>query len=250
MKLILSAVLSLTLACMIVAACDPSQLYDAELSLLFDDAVTFDLVPKRMEQPLNTARFGNDKNTEALNFFKTRFGIDFTNPSITPTNFKLTSGSFEGYNVYGATTSNARFFGAPLVRVFVDVITVTALDSSATDPVTQQIIPKDAIAQFAYYSFFYKNNGTQFTAPIKATSQRFIDGWRDSYGNLDYSRTITFDLFSPEWGVGSSTGAAFAPMHDKTLGKSQVSMREFMRFPPNLFQYSNTGKVTTCQSWL
>jgi len=249
MKLILSTLILLCLTVTILGTCNTSALFDAELSLVFDDAVTFDLVPKRMEKPLNTQRFNTSKRNEALNFFKQRFNIDFTKTT-PPAGFKLSSGSFEGYNVFGAVTKKSRFFGSPLIRVYVDVMTVTALDSNHTDPVTQKTIPKDAIAQFAYYSFFYRANNTQFTAPIKATSQRFIDGWRDSYGNLDYSRTIQFDLTSPEWGVGSSTGAAFAPMHDKTLGKSQVSMREFIRFPPNLFQYSNTGKVTTCQSWL
>ena len=228
--------------------CDPSKNFIAELTLLYDDAVSFELIPKRLEYPLNTQRFTAQRLNEGLQFFKTRFGIDFTNSSNLPTSFRLEKGSFEGYSVVGAVTSNRRFFGSPLVRVYVDMLTVVALDSSKTDPFTNYPIPKDAIAQFGYYSFFYKSNNTQFTAPIRVSSQTFIDGWRDAQQNLDYARTIIFDLQHPQWGVGMAQGVATMPMHDPTLGVSQVSMREWLRFPP--VGTTSPSAVSTCQSWL
>ncbi|EFC38288.1 predicted protein [Naegleria gruberi] len=230
------------------AACDPSKLLDAELSLLFDDALPFDLIPKRMEYPLNTQRFTNAKLNEGLQFFKTRFGIDFTNANSQPKYFRLEKGSFEGYSVVGAVTNKSRFFGSPLIRVYADMLTVVSLNSTNVDPLTQYPIPKDAIAQFGYYSFYYRANNTKFTEPIKVTSQTFQEGWRDAQQNLDHSRNIIFDLYSPEWGVGASQGVVTMPMHDSTLGKSQVSMREWLRFPP--VGTAKRGDVTTCQSWL
>ncbi|EFC42097.1 predicted protein [Naegleria gruberi] len=227
-------------------ACDPSKLFDAELSLLFDDALPFDLIPKRMEYPLNTQRFTNAKLVEGLQFFKTRFGIDLNVNS--QKEFRLEKGSFEGYSVVGAVTKKSRFFGSPLIRVYADMLTVVSLNSTQIDPLTQYPIPKDAIAQFGYYSFYYRANNTLFTEPIKVTSQTFQEGWRDAQQNLDHSRNIIFDLYSPEWGVGSSQGVVTMPMHDSTLGKSQVSMREWLRFPP--VGTAKRGDVTTCQSWL
>ncbi|KAG2393768.1 hypothetical protein C9374_007299 [Naegleria lovaniensis] len=231
--------------------CDLSQLYDAELLLLYDDTIPFELVPRRVELPLNTTRFPLAKQQEALQFFKTRFNIDFTNSSNVPTNFRLESGSFEGYHVYGATTTKSRFFGSPLIRVYADFMTLVALDSSAIDPFTNAPINKDSLAQYGYYTMLYVNNGTAFTAPIKATSQRFLDAWRDNMGNLDWARTIDFNLESPEWGVGESVGTFLAPMQDPFFGRSQVAMRETMRFPPT--RYLNRGQstqITSCQSWL
>lgn len=231
--------------------CDPTQLYDAELILLYDDVVPFEFIPKRIELALNTTRFPASKQQEALQFFKNRFNIDFTNSSNAPTNFRLESGSFEGYNIYGATTTKSRFFGSPLIRVFADFMTVVALDSSSVDPFTNAPITKDSIAQYGYYTMIYAKNGTAFTAPIRASSQRFLDAWRDNMGNLDWSRTIDFDLDSPEWGAGESVGAFYMPMQDPFFGRSQVAMRETMRFPPT--RYLNRGqstKITSCQSWL
>ncbi len=238
------------LAASISAACNPAKLFDAELTMLYDDVVNFELVPKRLETTLNTQRFGPAKQQEALQYFNTRFGFDFSaGPNSIP-GLKLESGSFEGYNVYSAVTSKSRYHGAPLIRVFFDVMTVTALDGSKFDAQTNQPIAKESIAQYGYYTLVYNSNNTQFTAPIKAKSSNFMFPWRDSGGNLDYSRNILLDLESPEWGIGLSQGIVLMPMPDASLGKSQISVREWMRFPPNLETYQNTGKVTTCQSLL
>ncbi len=248
-----SIVIVLVLAALVAtisAACNSAKLFDAEITMLYDDAVPFELIPKRIESPLNTQRFDAAKQQEALQFFSTRFGMDFSaGPNSIP-GVKLESGSFEGYNVYGAVTSKSRFYGAPLMRVFFDVMTVTVLDGSKVDAQTNQPIAKESIAQYGYYTLMYTSNNTLFTAPIKAKSSQFMFPWRDSGDNLDYSRNVLLDLESPEWGVGMSQGIVLMPMQDASLGRSQISMREWMRFPPNLVTHQNTGKVTTCQTML